>query len=107
MQSELSSVGVNCYVISKVSKKWWKIKPKEIHNEHWMQYKEGRKVEINSIVTQSLDDGLRYIKESTKLSMRPYKAFFLQVQPNFIFHVKLVWHQVLIMELLIIFIGLL
>jgi hypothetical protein len=35
------------------------------------------------------------------------KVFFLQVQPNFISHLKLVWHLVLIMALLVLGIGLL
>jgi hypothetical protein len=34
------------------------------------------------------------------------KEFFLQVQPNFISHLKLVWHLVLIMALLVLGIGL-
>jgi hypothetical protein len=42
-----------------------------------------------------------------KLPMGHYKAFFLQVQPNFISHLKLVWHLMLIMALIVLGIGLL
>jgi hypothetical protein len=37
--------------------------------------------------------------EWKKLLMGSCKAFFLQVQQNFISHLKLVWHLVLIMAL--------
>ena len=35
------------------------------------------------------------------------KVLFLQMQPNFISHLKLVWHPVLIMVLLVLGIGIL
>jgi hypothetical protein len=35
------------------------------------------------------------------ISMGSCKAFFLQVQPNFISHLKPLWHPVLIMVLLV------
>jgi hypothetical protein len=37
--------------------------------------------------------------------MGSYKAFFIQMQPNFISDLKLVWHLVLIMEFLVLGIG--
>jgi hypothetical protein len=72
-----------------------------------MQSKEGRNVELKIIFTHNLGDGLRSIAEWTKLLMGSCKAFFLQVQPNFISHLKLVWNPVLIMALLILGIRLL
>jgi hypothetical protein len=33
--------------------------------------------------------------------MGPCKEFFLQVQPNFVSHLKLLWHLVLIMALIV------
>jgi hypothetical protein len=39
--------------------------------------------------------------------MGSHKAFFLQVQENFISRLKLVWHLMLIMALLVLGIGLL
>jgi hypothetical protein len=45
--------------------------------------------------------------EWTNISMWSYKVFFLQVQPNFISHLKLVWHPMLIMEFLVLGIELL
>jgi hypothetical protein len=42
-----------------------------------------------------------------KLLMGSCKVFFLQVQPNFISHLKLVWHPMLIMALLVLGIELL
>jgi hypothetical protein len=72
-----------------------------------VQAKEGGNVELKIIVTHNLGDGVRSIAEWMKLLMGSCKAFFLQVQPNFISHLKLVWHPVLIMALLVLGIGLL
>jgi hypothetical protein len=72
-----------------------------------VQEKEGGSVDIKIIVTHNLGDGIRSIEEWTKLSMGPCNAFFLQVKPNFISHLKLVWHPMLIMALLVLGIGLL
>jgi hypothetical protein len=72
-----------------------------------VQAKEGRNVELKIIVTHNLIDGVRSIAEWMKLPMGSCKAFFQQVQPNFISHLKLVWHPMLIMTLLVLGIGLL
>jgi hypothetical protein len=72
-----------------------------------VQVKEGENVELKTIITHSLGDGVRYIMEWKKLPMRPCKEFFLQVQPNFVSHLKLVWHPVLIMTSLVLGIGIL
>jgi hypothetical protein len=72
-----------------------------------VQAKEGGNVELKIIVTHNLGDGIRSIVEWMKLLMGSCKVFFLQVQPNFISHLKLVWHPVLIMALLVLGIGLL
>jgi hypothetical protein len=69
--------------------------------------KEGGKIELKIIVTHNLGDGIRSMMKWMKLLMRPDKAFFLQVQPNFVAHLKLVWHPMLIMALLVLGIGLL
>jgi hypothetical protein len=44
---------------------------------------------------------VRTIMEWEKLLMGPCKSFFLQVQPNFVSHLKLMWHLMLIMALLV------
>ena len=80
---------------------------KEIHVEHWVQAKERRNVELKIIIPHSLGDGVRPISEWAKLPMGSCKAFFLQVQPNFVAHLKLMWNPVLIMALLVLGIGLL
>ena len=80
---------------------------KEIHVEHWVQAKERRNVELKRIIYHSLGDGVRPITEWVKLSMGSCKAFFLQVQPNFIAHLKLMRHMMLIMALFVLVIGLL
>jgi hypothetical protein len=66
-----------------------------------VQAKEGGNVELKRIVAHILGDGVRSITEWTKLPMGSYNLFFLQVQPNFVSHLKLVWHPVLIMVLLV------
>jgi hypothetical protein len=80
---------------------------KEIHVEHWVQAKERRNVELKIIIPHGLGDSVRSITEWAKLSMGSCKAFFLQVQPNFVAHLKLMRHPMLIMALFILVIGLL
>jgi hypothetical protein len=74
---------------------------KEIHVEHSVQAMEMRNIKLKSVFTHSLGDGVRSITEWEKLLMRPYKSFFLQVQPNFVSHLKLMCHPLLIMVLLV------
>jgi hypothetical protein len=71
-----------------------------------VQAKEGGNVELKMIFTHNLGDGIRSIAEWKKILMGSFKEFFLQVQPNFISHLKLVWHSMLIMALLVLGIGL-
>ena len=80
---------------------------KEIHVEHWVQAKERRNVELKRIIPHGLGDNVQSIKKWVKLPMGSYKAFFLQVQPNFVTHLKLMWHPMLIMALLVLGIRLL
>jgi hypothetical protein len=79
----------------------------EVQIKQWVQAKEGGNVELKIIVTHGIGDGVRSISEWTKLPMGSCKAFFLQMKPKFISQLKIVWHLVLIMELLILRIGLL
>jgi hypothetical protein len=83
------------------------IRVKEIHVEHWVQAKERRNVDLKIIIPHDLGDSVRSITEWVKLPMRSYKAFFLQVQPNFVGHLKLMRHPMLIMALFVLVIGLL
>jgi hypothetical protein len=80
---------------------------KESHVEDWVQAKERGNVELKIIVTHSLGDGVQPIMEWVKIPMGICKEFFLQVQPNFVAHLKLMCHLMLIMELLVIGIRLL
>jgi hypothetical protein len=80
---------------------------KEIQVEHWVQANEGRNVELKIIVPHGLGDSLWPITECVKLPMWSCKVLFLQVQPNFVAHLKLMWHPMLIMALFVLFIGLL
>jgi hypothetical protein len=79
MQSGLSSVGVSCSVISEVSNNGGKYGPKEVHIEHWVQAKEWWSVELKSIVTHNLGDGVRPIEKWVELLMGPCKMLLLQV----------------------------
>ena len=75
--------------------------------EHWVKAKEGRNVELKIIIPHGFGDSVRPITEWAKLPMGSCKAFFLQVQPKFVTHLKLMWHSMLIMALLVLVIGLL
>jgi hypothetical protein len=70
-----------------------------------VQAKERGNVELKIIVTHNLGDGVSSIMEWEKLSVGTCKAFFLQVQPNFVSHLKLMWHLMLIMAFLVLGIG--
>jgi hypothetical protein len=72
-----------------------------------VQSKEGGNVELKRTITRSLGDGVRSIAKWTKLLLGSCKAFFLQIHSNFISHLKLVWHLVLIMALLVLGVRLL
>jgi hypothetical protein len=72
-----------------------------------VQVKERRNIEIKRIVTHILGDGVQPITKWMKILMGPCKAFFLQVKPNFFTHLKLMWHPMLIMALLVLGIGIL
>jgi hypothetical protein len=72
-----------------------------------VQAKERRNVELEIIITHNLGDGVQPITKWVKLLMGSWKVLFLQVQPNFVTHLKLMWHLVLIMALLVLVIGLL
>jgi len=76
-----------------------------IHIEHWVQTKEWWNVELESIVPYNLSDGVRPILEWEKLAVGPSEALLLQMQPNFVAHLELVWHLVLIMTMLVLSIG--
>jgi hypothetical protein len=71
-----------------------------------VQKKEGGNAELKIFITHNLGDCLSSILEWTNIPMWSCKVFFLQVQPNFISHLKLVWHPMLIMELGVLGIGL-
>jgi hypothetical protein len=83
------------------------IRPKDVHIEHWVQAKERRNIEHKINIPHNLGDGVWPITEWAKLLMWSYKTFFLQVQPNFVAHLKLMWNLMLIMALLVLVIGLL
>ena len=85
----------------------WEIRAKEIQVEHWVQAKEMRNVELKIIIPHGLGDGVRPITEWEKLLMGYCKAFFLQVQPNFVSHLKIMWHLMLIMALFVLGVRLL
>jgi hypothetical protein len=69
--------------------------------------KERRNVEIKIIITHNLGDVVKPIIEQENLMMGYDKGLFLQMQPNFVTHLKRMWHLVLIMTLLVIVIGIL
>lgn len=59
---------------------WGKVWLQAIHIKNWVQAKEWGNVEIKSVVSHSLCDGVRPILEWSKLPMGSGKAFFLQMQ---------------------------
>ena len=76
-----------------------------VHIEHWVQAKEWWNAELKSIGPYSLSDGVWPISEKVKLLVGPSKVLLLQMYPNFVSHMELVWHLMLIMMLLVLSIG--
>jgi hypothetical protein len=66
-----------------------------------------KNVEFKIITPHDLGDGVQIITVWVKLPMGSCKAFFLQMPPNFVAHLKLMWHLMLIMALLVLVIGIL
>jgi hypothetical protein len=58
-------------------------------------------VELKSIVTHNLGDSVRLIAKRTELLMGSCKVFFLEMYPDLVSHLKLVWYPLLIMVLLV------
>jgi len=61
----------------------------------------GDYLKLKIIVAHSLGDGVKSIEKWLYLLMASCKALFLQMQPNLVSHLKLVWNLVLIMALLV------
>jgi len=72
-----------------------------------VQAKEWGNVEPKIIITHNLGDGVRPISKWFEILMGLRKALFVQMQPKFFTHLKLVLHPMLIMSLLVLGIGLL
>ena len=66
-----------------------------------MQAKEWGNVELKCIVSHSLGNGVRAISEWYEFPIGSGKAFLLQMQPDFVTHLKLVWNLMLIMLMLV------
>ena len=60
--------------------------------------------EIKCIVSHNLGNGVRTISEWFEFPIGFGKAFLLQMQLDFVAHLKFVWHAMLIMLLLVLFI---
>jgi hypothetical protein len=107
MQLGLIYVGVNCSATSEVSNNGGKYGRRRSTLNIGCKPRKGGMLSSKSLSPIDLGDGIRSIVEWMKLPMGSCKAFFLQLQPNFISHLKLVWHLVLIMVFLVLGIGLL
>ena len=70
-----------------------------------MQAKEWGNIELGSIVSHGVGDGLRPVSEWLELLKGSGKVLFLQMQPNFSAHLKLMWPLMLIMSLFVLGIG--
>jgi len=62
---------------------------------------------LKIIISHNLGNVLRPIYEWYELPVCYGKVIFLQIQPHFVAHLKLMWHPMLIMSLLVLGIELL
>lgn len=74
---------------------------KVVDIEHWVHAKEWGNSELKCIVSHSLGNGVSTISKWFEFPIGFDKAFLLQMQPNFVAHLKLVWHLMLIISLLV------
>ena len=74
-QLELSWCDLFCNV--KCVQQWWKVWPKAIYIEKWVQNKEQWDYELEGVVTDDLGDGVWPISERAKLAMGHNKALLL------------------------------
>jgi len=58
---------------------WWKVWPKVIYIEHWVQTKEWWDGELKGIVTNSVGDGVQPILEWVKFVVGYNKAILMQL----------------------------
>ena len=66
-----------------------------------MHEKEWRNDVLQRIISHSLSNGVRTMSAWSELLMGSCKAFFLQMQPEFFAHMKIVWYLILIISLLV------
>ena len=66
-----------------------------------MQAKEWGNAELKCIVSHHIGNGVRTISKWSEFPLGSIKLFLLQMQPDFVVHLKLVWHLMLIMSLLV------
>ena len=63
-----------------------------VHIEHLVQAKEWRNDVLQSIAPHSLGTIVKTMSEWSELLMGSGKAFSLQMEPDFVAHLKLVWY---------------
>ena len=63
-----------------------------VHIEHLVQAKEWRNDVLQSFVPYCCGSVVRTMLEWSELLMGSGKPFSLQMQPNFVAHLKLVWY---------------
>jgi len=74
---------------------------KSVHIEHWVHAEERGNAELKCIVSHNLGNGVSIISEWFEFPIGFDKMFLLQIQPDLVSHLKLVWHLMLIMSLLV------
>ena len=72
-----------------------------VHIELSVQAKEWWNYLAQRIIAHNLGNGVRTILEWFEFLMDSCKAFFLQMKPDLFAHLKLMWHPMLIMYLLL------
>ena len=78
---------------------------KVVYIEYQVQTKEWGNIELEDIVPYSLGDGVRSISEWENIAMGSNEVLLMQMQPHFFTHLEIVWHPMLIMQLLVLSIG--
>lgn len=101
MQFGFNCVGVSCSTMSDVSSNGGKYGRRQSTLNTRCRPRNGGNAELEFIVSHSLGNGVRTISEWFEFPIGSDKAFFLQMQSDFIAHLKLLWHLMLIMLLLV------
>jgi len=78
---------------------------KQFHIKDNMQVEVRWEIQLESILTHSLIDGVRLVAKRFELSSGSYESLFLLIQPHLVINLELMLNPMMVLLLLVIGIG--